>query len=151
MRIANTADFGAGLLFAGFGLAALVLGHSYETGTASEMGPGYFPKALGLLLLGLGAAITLRALLRAGPSARPFVLRPLLILTVSVVLFAWLLDRAGIVVAGLLLVLGCRAAAPGFQWREVLLLGVGLTVAAALIFGYALGIPFQIWPSGFGG
>jgi hypothetical protein len=146
MRIASTSDLGAGLLFMAFGAAALLLGQSYTTGTVSEMGPGYFPKALGLLLLGLGTAIALRALLRPGPAARPFFARPLLVLVGSVLLFAWLLDRAGIVVAGLLLVVGARAAAPGFRWREVLALGLGLTAAAALIFGYALGIPFQIWP-----
>ena len=38
------------LLYAAFGVAALALGPQYRLGTASNMGPGYFPTVLGGLL-----------------------------------------------------------------------------------------------------
>jgi hypothetical protein len=53
--IGNTRDFYAGLLFVAFGVVALVMAQSYSIGTAARMGPGYFPRLLGILLIGLGA------------------------------------------------------------------------------------------------
>ena len=52
--IRNPKDFYAGVLFMSFGLAALVIARSYPLGTAARMGPGYFPRVLGILLLGIG-------------------------------------------------------------------------------------------------
>jgi hypothetical protein len=148
MALHSKTDFFAGLMFAGFGTAALVLGRGYAVGSASQMGPGYYPTAIGLVLLVLGIAITLRALVhRNGDEpARPFQLRTLATLTFSVVGFALLIDRIGLLVSGVLLVIGCRLAAPGFRWAEVLVLGAVLAGCAALIFGLGLGIPFRLWP-----
>ena len=42
---------------------------NYPLGTAARMGPGYFPRILGILLIVLGAALSLRALRAAGPAA----------------------------------------------------------------------------------
>jgi Tripartite tricarboxylate transporter TctB family len=47
-------DFFAGLIFIGFGLAAIIIGSNYSLGTAARMGPGYFPRILGIVLLLLG-------------------------------------------------------------------------------------------------
>ncbi|MBV5331034.1 tripartite tricarboxylate transporter TctB family protein, partial [bacterium] len=58
--IGNPKDFFAGLLFMAFGLAALVLSGDYTIGTAARMGAGYFPRVLGILLLGMGALLALR-------------------------------------------------------------------------------------------
>ena len=53
----------SGLIFVAFGVAAIVLGSAYPLGTAARMGPGYFPRILGIgLLIVLGAAlVTARA------------------------------------------------------------------------------------------
>ena len=50
--IRHPKDFWAGVLFASFGAAALVIAQSYPLGSAARMGPGYFPRMLGFLLLG---------------------------------------------------------------------------------------------------
>ena len=60
--IRHPKDFYAGLLFVGFGVAAIVIGSNYPLGTAARMGPGYFPRMLGILLIVLGAALSLAAL-----------------------------------------------------------------------------------------
>ena len=47
-------DFLSGLLFIGFGLLALYFGQKLALGTPVRMGPGYVPRMLSLVLLGLG-------------------------------------------------------------------------------------------------
>lgn len=47
-------DFFAGTIYAAFGLAAILIGRDYEMGTATRMGPAYFPSVLGGLLLLIG-------------------------------------------------------------------------------------------------
>jgi hypothetical protein len=41
LRIRSPKDFGAGLLYAGFGLTAILMAWDYGMGSASRMGPGY--------------------------------------------------------------------------------------------------------------
>jgi putative tricarboxylic transport membrane protein len=57
MKIANGKDFWAGLMFAGFGLAFMIVAQNYNMGTAVRMGPAYFPTVLGGMLAILGGFI----------------------------------------------------------------------------------------------
>lgn len=62
MQIKNEKDFWAGLMFMGFGLAAVIIASlNYQMGTAVRMGPAYFPTMLGGLLAILGFIVFLRA------------------------------------------------------------------------------------------
>ena len=67
LRIKSAQDFGAGAMFFLVGLGALWFGREYEVGTAAQMGPGYFPRALGIGLLVFGAIFVLRGLAWEGP------------------------------------------------------------------------------------
>jgi hypothetical protein len=69
-RVRNQQDFGAALLFALLGFAGLWFGREYDVGTASDMGPGYFPLVLSWALIGFGFVIGLRALAVRGPSVQ---------------------------------------------------------------------------------
>ena len=58
-------------MFIAFGIGAIAIGSNYTLGTAARMGPGYFPRILGILLITLGAILALRALrLRGTPCPR---------------------------------------------------------------------------------
>ena len=48
-------DLVAGLMFIAVGIAAIVIASNYTLGTAARMGPGYFPRILGILMIVLGA------------------------------------------------------------------------------------------------
>ncbi|MFF7709059.1 tripartite tricarboxylate transporter TctB family protein [Pseudomonas sp. NPDC007930] len=146
MTLLSRTNFFAGLFFIAIGLSALYIGQVYPMGSAARMGPGYFPALLAFLLVGLGLAIAVRACRREGPPPRTFKPWPLLIVSLSVALFALLVDRAGIAVATAVLVVGARLAAPGRDWREIFALAVALSGAAVGIFGYGLGIAFPLWP-----
>ena len=53
MPIRNSRDFWSGVLFTLLGTGALAMGSKYALGTAARMGPGYFPRILGILLIAL--------------------------------------------------------------------------------------------------
>ena len=62
LRLFRKRDFYAGVLMIGFGLVMSVHGPSYSLGTLMHMGPGFLPTALGVLLIGIGIAISLTAI-----------------------------------------------------------------------------------------
>ena len=68
MHIKNEKDFWAGIMFMGFGLAAVIIASlNYQMGTAVRMGPAYFPTVLGGLLAILGFIVFLRGFLSKLP------------------------------------------------------------------------------------
>lgn len=150
VKIRHPKDFAAGLMFMGFGIASLVIAASYPLGTAARMGPGYFPRILGILLIIFGAILTLRALrLEGGPIefGSPV---PAAIVLGSVVLFGIVVPYAGLVVATLLLIMISSFASSEFRWREALISGVILAAIAVAGFVWGLGLQFSVWPTFLG-
>ena len=58
----NNKDFWAGLVFAGTGAAAMFIARTYPFGTTLRMGPGYFPRVLGGILIRFGIYVMVRGL-----------------------------------------------------------------------------------------
>jgi hypothetical protein len=146
MQLRNPRDFLAGLLFMSFGGVALVVSQSYAVGTAARMGPGYFPRALGILLIVLGAVLALRGF-RPSPEPRPaWRWRPLAVVLAGVAIFAVAAQWLGLVLAALLLVVVSSAASPEFRWKEALLSGAVQGAATVAVFVWGLGIPLPVWP-----
>src|SRR5438105_12013396 len=110
--IRHPKDFFAGLIFVAFGIAAIVIGSNYSLGTAARMGPGYFPRILGILLILLGAALTLRALRLKGEPLPRWKWRPTLVVIGSVVLFGSIVTHVGLVLSTIVLIVLSSAASP---------------------------------------
>jgi hypothetical protein len=147
VRIRNPKDFWAGVLFVGFGTAAVVLGSRYNLGTAARMGPGYFPRILGMMLIVLGAIIALRGLRTDGASIAAWRWRPTLIVLGSVVLFGLIVNRAGLALSTIILIVLASSASSEFRWKEALLSGVVLAVLAVAVFILGLKLQLPIWPT----
>ena len=145
-RIGNPNDFWAGLLFMSIGAAALVLSRSYAMGEAIRMGPGYFPRALGALLLVFGAVLSLRAIRATKEPFSAWHLRPLFIVLLSLALFCLALKWLGLVVSGVVLVFIASLASSEFRWKQALISGVIQGAFAAVLFVYGLKIPLSVWP-----
>jgi hypothetical protein len=145
--IRNPKDFLSGLLFMAFGLAALVLSGDYPIGVAARMGAGYFPRVLGILLLGLGGLLALGGL-RATTEQQPvWRWKPLLIILLSVAVFILLGQRLGLVLASLILVFISSLASDEFSWKEALISGLIQGVVAVVVFVYGLSLPLPVWPA----
>jgi hypothetical protein len=149
--IHNQRDFYAGLLFVAFGLVAFVVAQSYALGTAARMGPGYFPRMLGVLLVVLGAVQCLVGLRGKVQPRLDWHWRSLFILLSSVAFFILVTPVLGLVGAGLALVIVSSAAGREFRWKEVLVVGAVQGAAAATLFVYGLGLPLPVWPAFIGG
>lgn len=147
VKVKHQKDFAAGLLFAVIGVGAIVLSGDYRRGTAANMGPGYFPLLLGILLLLLGLALTLRALKIEDKPMSAWKWRPTLVVLGSVVIFGCIVTRAGLVVSTVMLIVLSSAASREFRLKEAL---VSSAILAALVVGvFVLGLKLQlpIWPS----
>jgi hypothetical protein len=61
-------------------------------------------------------------------------------------IFAGTIRPLGLVVASFISIVVCAAATVEVRWREAILWAAGLTIFCALLFVYALNLPFNFWP-----
>ncbi|MCC6193940.1 MAG: tripartite tricarboxylate transporter TctB family protein [Burkholderiales bacterium] len=146
MLIRSPKDFWAGLLFVGLGIGAIGIGSGYTLGTAARMGPGYFPRILGLLLIVLGTIIALRGVRIRGEAVPAWKWRPTLVVLGSVVLFGMVVPKLGVAISTVLLIVAASAASHEFRVRESVAVGVFLSVLAVSVFVVGLGLQLPIWP-----
>ena len=145
-KIRNPKDFWAGILFICLGIAAVVLGSAYTLGTAARMGPGYFPRILGILLIGLGSIVALNGLRTDGPRIPRFHWKPTLIVLGTVVIFGHIVTDLGLAVSTVFLVVGASSASREFRWKESIVVGVLLAALAVGVFIVGLHLQLPIWP-----
>jgi hypothetical protein len=131
-----------GLFFAGFGA-------QHPIGTADRMGPGYFPTALGIIVIALGVVLSLRSLSGRTKSEKisRFDWKVLLLVLGSIVLFGVALRPLGLVLAVFLLVAASSYASHQFSWRGAVANAVVLILMCVAIFDWALSLHIQIWPA----
>ncbi|MEW6335434.1 MAG: tripartite tricarboxylate transporter TctB family protein [Thermodesulfobacteriota bacterium] len=149
MTIKNPKDFWAGLMFMGIGLFFVIGSRDYQLGSAARMGPAYFPTLLGGLMAVVGGIVFFRSFILKGAKVAAFPLRLMFFITLSLLVFGYLLKPAGLVLALLLLVVIAAFAGHEFRLREALLLTFVLIVLSVLVFVKGLGLPFPLWPAFF--
>jgi putative tricarboxylic transport membrane protein len=137
-------DFWGGLMLIAIGALAVVLARDYPLGTALRMGPGYFPTALGWLLVLFGLYLAAHGLRKGEVIEGSWSLRALIIVPLSLVLFGVLMDRAGFIPALVVLIFGSAAASTEFRFIEVALLTAVLTVFSVAVFIWGLGLPYPL-------
>ena len=142
--IRNPKDFVAGLIFTAVGLAAVLLGRQYSMGTATRMGPAYFPTVLGLVMVLIGLVVLARSFLQRGAPIQGLAVRPMLLIVGATVLFGALLRGGGLLIALVALVVMSAWASRQFRWPAALALAVGLAAFSALVFVTALGLPLPL-------
>jgi hypothetical protein len=143
--IRDSGGFVAGLLFVSVGGGAIGIASGYPIGTALHMGPGYFPVAVGTLLVLVGVASMLRALVVTTMGAERIAFRPLVVITAAVVVFAAAIDRIGLVPSVFVSALLACAAGTKPRIAEACLIAACLSVMAAGIFFYGLKLPFSLF------
>jgi hypothetical protein len=72
--------------------------------------------------------------------------RPLALITLSIVLFGFLLERLGLVPTALAMFFVAAAAGPEFRLKEVLLLAIVMTAFSVLVFVGGLKLPYPLLP-----
>lgn len=139
-------DVVAGVLFFVIGLGALLIGSDYRLGSLLSMGPGYFPRIIGVLLTTLGIVVFIGGLRWQGEALDAWRLRPVVLVLGAIGLFGWCLERFGLIVAISTLVIVSSYADRDRKFFEVVLLLAVLNLLAWLIFVKGLGLPITVWP-----
>jgi Tripartite tricarboxylate transporter TctB family len=135
----------------GLFLVALALFGFYATqglsvGTASDMGPGYVPRALIWTILVSGLAFAVKGYLASLMPLPVFAWRPLLAILTAVAVFALCFEWLGLVVAVMAAILVAGMAARPAQPHVLLPFGAGVAAFSALLFVKGLGLPLKLWP-----
>jgi hypothetical protein len=147
MVIRSPKDFWAGLLFIGLGVLAVWVGSRYTLGTAARMGPGYFPRILGMLLIFLGGIITFRGIRWGGEAIPKWKWRPTVVVLASVVIYGLIIGWLGVAISTVLLIVGASAASHEFRLKESIVAGLLLSALAVGVFIVGLSVQLPIWPT----
>ncbi|MCR5856376.1 tripartite tricarboxylate transporter TctB family protein [Mesorhizobium sp. J428] len=120
-------------------------------GTLDDMGPGFFPLLLSIVLaiLSIGVAFS-----TPSPDRQPLRLarpRAIILILLSPVIFAATIRTLGLVPALLITIFAVSFASRLATFRQSAILSIGFTVFCVLIFGYLLNMPIPFWGTLFTG
>jgi di/tricarboxylate transporter len=139
-------DVVGGLLTMAIGAGFLLVGQELEFGTSFRMGPGYFPTILSLLMIALGAVLTVlawRAQTEEGAFGHvPW--RGLLLVIGATLFFGFTLRGLGLAPVLVLIVLATAWASRYASWRTSVPLALGLAVFCTVLFIRLLGLPLLL-------
>jgi putative tricarboxylic transport membrane protein len=144
-------DFWTGVIYVLFGGLAFWIARDYGFGTASRMGPGYFPSVLSALLVLIGLISLVRSFIVPTEPLGNFAIKAGALIILATVLFGFLVNRAGLIIALLALVLVSAAASQKFRFEWKAVLGLVVLIAfCALVFVWGLGVPMPLVGTWFG-
>ncbi|MBW9088586.1 tripartite tricarboxylate transporter TctB family protein [Rhizobium wenxiniae] len=143
LKIRNGRDFVGGVTMICVGLLFIWFGRELEVGNSFQMGPGYFPTMLSLLLMAIGALIIVQSLILHAGEGEPetWNWKAYILVILGPVGFGLLLSGLGLAPTMLLLVVGMATASRYANWRHSILLGLFLSVCSVLLFTKLLSLP----------
>jgi hypothetical protein len=136
----------AGLIYIAVGATAFITSHNYTIGTLLDMGPGFFPAMIGIILVGLGIGSVVVSLRKT--SADPIVklnIEPLLLILAGTVSFALLIVPAGLFVASAALIFLACFRRLLTNPVEVFLTYAALAGFSAVVFVHVLHLPIPLF------
>jgi putative tricarboxylic transport membrane protein len=140
-------EFWGGLVLVGVALFALWASRDLPGMRGFAFGPGTAPRIFAFVLGALGIAVAATGVMAKGPGIDRFYVRGPFFVTLSVVVFAWLVRPLGLIIATFLSIVAAAGATPEARPLETIIWGVVLTAFCALLFPYALNLPMQLWPN----
>jgi hypothetical protein len=153
VKIKNQQDFYSSLMFILVGLGFSIVSATYKMGTASRMGPGYFPFWLGVILTVIGVVVLRGSISRKARQndVERWDVKSISWILGSVVLFGLLLNVLGLVIALTVLVFVSSKASHEFNWWGTGVNAILLVALSMTLFVYGLNLQVKIWPGFMGG
>lgn len=151
LRPRSNADLVAGLVFTAFGLAFGIGSLRYDIGSMREMGSGYFPLLLAVVLVGLGIGTVAKAYTspdthlpgelppegEGPPEGLRFgrvIWRPILLITAASLFFAFTVDGLGLLPATFGTALIATFAGSAMKPVRALVIAAALTLGCYVVF-----------------
>jgi hypothetical protein len=147
-RAVNNEWIPPGLFFIALGTAALWVSRDYPLGDLNRMGPGYFPRMLGLGMIGLGVLIAAKGVpeLARTTGIGTRLDRSFWLIPISMVVFGFAVEPLGLVIALALTIAVAGAAHRQVRIKEVAASAIFLILLTVLIFIVILKLPLRLWP-----
>jgi len=139
-------DLLCGLMFMGIGFLGIWVGRDYPMGSPVRLGTGVFPYILCWGLVVIGAIVFVKGLLTQGESMGRWAWRPVLLIGLASVLFALLIEPAGLIISMIVLMCLGALAGEGHTIRQFLIFSAIMIVLAVAMFIYGLGMPIKVFP-----
>lgn len=161
MNIKSQKDFFSGLMFLIVGMAFAVGAYNYSMGDGARMGPGYFPRMLGVILAILGSVITFKAMTVAtadGEKVGKWAWKPIAFILGANLAFGVLLGGLpsikfpafGLIAAIYALTIIASFAGDKVKMKEVLILATILAIGSYMAFIVLLKLQIPVWPAFLG-
>lgn len=135
-----------GLFLAALAALVFVSTAKLSTGTAADMGAGYFPKAIAWGMVGFASFFIIKSFIIPGEKIIPPFWRGVILIPAAVGVFALLVNTAGLALASFLCMVIVSFASAETRLIEVLLFSAGVSAASVLLFVKALALPVPIFP-----
>ncbi len=142
-------DFWAGAMFIAFGMLGFYLTSTLSIGTAGQMGSGYVPRMLSVILGALGVVIAVRSFFSDGFDIDLGEFRPVVFILGATVAFAALLTTAGLIPALIALVVLSALGGRDFTLSHVAILSIALALFCYFVFHLAIGMNFTMIRGGW--
>lgn len=142
-------DYYGGALMMFIGAGAALEGHQYGIGTLTRMGPGFFPVALGVILVLIGILIAGSAYASDEPDKERFLpAKPewfaWACIIASPIFFIALGEYAGLLPATFACVFVAALGDRETTIKQAAVLGAAISISGILLFSFVLKIPFPI-------
>ena len=149
MKIKSQRDFFSGLMFIVVGVVFAVGATNYSMGSSAKPGAGYFPLMLSVIMAILGAIVLFKSLTietEGGDPIGHIAWRPLMVIIVSIDVFAIALQRLGMFITIPLLIEMVSFAGDEFSWKGVIANSIVLTAGSWVIFIWGLNLTIPLKP-----
>ena len=139
-------DFIGGLVLMAFALFALWASRDLQGMHGFSFGAGTAPRMFAGLLLALGFGVMLMGLIFEGPPLQKYHWRGPFFVSLAIVSFAFTIRPLGLVISAFASFMIAALGTEETRWGEAIIVGICLTIGCSLLFPYALGLPFQLFP-----
>ena len=139
-------DFVGGIALMALALFALWASRDLQGMHGFSFGAGTAPRMFGVLLLALGFGVALVGILSEGPPIQKYHWRGPFFVSLAIISFAFTIRPLGLIVSAFASFMIAALGTPETKWGEAIVVGVCLTIGCSLLFPYALGLPFQLFP-----
>ncbi|MFO1111980.1 MAG: tripartite tricarboxylate transporter TctB family protein [Bradyrhizobium sp.] len=139
-------DFVGGLALMALALFALWASRDLQGMHGFSFGAGTAPRMFAGLLLALGCGVMLTGLLAEGAPIQKYHWRGPFFVSLAILSFAISIRPLGLVISAFASFMIAALGTSETRWGEAAVVGICLTVGCSLLFPYALGLPFQLFP-----
>lgn len=142
---ANRKDLICGLVFVVIGLLFIVGSRELDMGTATRMGPGYFPLVLAGLLILIGALIAIKSFGQPDSPLGEVPWRAMALIIPAMIFFGFSVRGVGLVPAMFVVALAASFASRKMTPLLAIVLSAVMAIFCSLVFVTGLGLPIQLF------